>query len=229
MLKVLVTHAGEPVRKEELFASVWTGPSSVMTRHPSCRSAQGPRMMQSSHASRNAHRRAIGSSLDYPSQRQDHCRADGASAPGQKWRAQERVIRSGRALDPTGIAVFRSRTSARLATGPLRGRDTQDIVTRRCPAAQDFPSLPALDGARKASTATPRRRAGAWGTLLPAGSCAERHQIRSAFAYRRKLADADLAAGNDRDLGTFAAQDEITACVVQSRAADQRRNSIGAA
>ena len=227
VLKALVTHAGEPLRKEELFASVWNGTFVGDDALTSCvqelRKALGddakhPRFIETRH--RCGYR--FIAPLSKPAARITAA-SDGASEHASK------AARAG-AGDPDldallltqpAIAVFPFEDLSEIADrGHFTDGITQDIITalscwRRFPVIARNSTW--LSKAEHGDSAAAARELGAryflQGSVRRAGA-----KIRICV----QLVDASTgtqiwAHRYDRDLGNmFAVQDEITACVVQS-------------
>src|SRR5262245_28554516 len=207
VLKALVTHAGQPVRKDELFASVWNGTAVSDDALISCiqelrkalaDNARRPRFIETRH-------------------RRGYRFIARLSKPAGKTAAE-----SGGALwTQPPIAVFPFVDLSEVADRThFADGITQDITTALS-CCRRFPVIArnstSLSDARQGDLATAARRLGAryflQGSVRRAGA-----RIRICV----QLVDASSrtqiwARRYDRDLGNmFAAQDEITACVVQS-------------
>ncbi|HEX2340756.1 MAG TPA: winged helix-turn-helix domain-containing protein [Vicinamibacterales bacterium] len=209
VLKALVTHAGEPVRKEELFASVWNGTIVSDDALTSCvqelrkalaDDAKQPRFIETRH--RRGYR--FIARLSKPAATIT-TESDGAS---ELW-------------TQPAIAVFPFEDLGQIADrAHFADGITQDIITalscwRRFPVIARNSTW--LSKAEHGDPAAAARELGAryflQGSVRRAGT-----KIRICV----QLVDASSgmqiwARRYDRDLGNmFAVQDEITACVVQS-------------
>jgi TolB-like protein/Flp pilus assembly protein TadD len=226
VLKALVTHAGQPVRKEELFASVWNGTIVSDDALTSCvqelRKALGddarqPRFIETRH--RRGYR--FIARLSKPAANTTAA-SDGPSEHGSK---VARAIAGNLDLDALwtqpAIAVFPFEDLSEIADrAHFADGITQDIITalscwRRFPViAHNSTSLSKSEHGDSAAAA---RELGAryflQGSVRRAGTkvriCVQLVDARS----RTQI----WARRYDRDLGNiFAVQDEITASVAQS-------------
>ncbi|HWL72309.1 MAG TPA: winged helix-turn-helix domain-containing protein, partial [Burkholderiaceae bacterium] len=226
VLKVLVTHAGEPVRKEALFASVWNGTFVGDDALTSCvqelRKALGddarqPRFIETRH--RCGYR--FIAPLSKPAAKITAA-SDGASAHASKVaRAVAGDLDLAALLTQPAIAVFPFEDLSEMADrAHFADGITQDIITalscwRRFPVIARNSTWHSK--AKHDDSAAAARELGAryflQGSVRRAGT-----KIRICV----QLVDASSgtqiwARRYDRDLGNmFAVQDEITACVVQS-------------
>ena len=226
VLKALVTHAGEPVRKEELFASVWSGTIVSDDALTSCvqelrkalaDDAKQPRFIETRH--RRGYR--FIARLSKPAAR-IAAESNGASEPAsQEAHAVADDLDQDALWRQRAIAVFpfedisESRDGSHFAEGI-----TQDIITalscwRRFPVIARNSTW--LGKAKHGDSVAAARELGAryflQGSVRRAGT-----KLRISVQLVDASSQTQIWAHRyDRDLdGMFAAQDEITACVVQS-------------
>jgi TolB-like protein/Flp pilus assembly protein TadD len=223
VLKVLVTHAGQPVRKEDLFASVWSGTVVSDDALTSCiqelrralaDNAKQPRFIETRH--RRGYR--FMARLSKPATN-INAESDGASEPSKVPRVAASDVDA--LWTQPAIAVFPFEDLSEIADrSHFADGITQDISTalscwRRFPViARNSTSL--IKEKHGDSVAAARELGARYfleGSVRRAGSkiriCAQLVDVSS----RTQI----WARRYDRDLGNmFAVQDEITACIAQS-------------
>ena len=222
VLKVLLTHAGQPVHKEELFASVWS--ATVVSddalisciqelRRALADNAKQPRFIETRH--RRGYR--FIARLAKPATK-INAESDGASEVG---RAAAGGLDLDALLTQPAIAVFPFEDLSETADrAHFADGITQDIST----ALSCWRRFPVI--ARNSTSLTKEKHGdcAAAARELGARYCLQGSVRRAGSKIRicAQLVDASSrtqiwARRYDRDLGNmFAVQDEITACIVQS-------------
>ena len=222
VLKVLLTHAGQPVHKEELFASVWS--ATVVSddalisciqelRRALADNAKQPRFIETRH--RRGYR--FIARLAKPATK-INAESDGASEVG---RAAAGGLDLDALLTQPAIAVFPFEDLSETADrAHFADGITQDIST----ALSCWRRFPVI--ARNSTSLTKEKHGDGVAAARELGAryCLQGSVRRAGSKIRicAQLVDASSrtqiwARRYDRDLGNmFAVQDEITACIVQS-------------
>jgi TolB-like protein len=225
VLKVLLTHAGQPVGKEELFASVWSGTVVSDDALTSCiqelrralaDNAKRPRFIETRH--RRGYR--FMARLSKPATN-INAESDGASERSKVPRAAARDLDLDALWTQPAIAVFPFEDLSEIADrAHFADGITQDIST----ALSCWRRFPVI---ARNSTSLIKEKHG--DSVAAARELGARYflqgSVRRADSKIRicaQLVDANSrtqiwARRYDRDLGNmFAVQDEITACIAQS-------------